>query len=339
MVASSDRIQVTFRKASGTNWSVNAIEIREKVLSSNDNGQSASALVWPLESLVGIEESILPPLAMMDIAATHPGSPLRIDVLLNDVSYFGSLNSQSIEIVSSPISGSVSILEDGTLEFSPNELFVGQVSFAYRVRDELGITSNYGEVVVNVSEHLHQNFLDALDVNADSVVNPLDVLTLIDRINSQESTPLSSQEFRQNQWVDVNGNQSLDPLDVLMVIDYINQATLGNPSMAGGEAESAMEPFEATDTLVQVSYPPFSLEPFDAIYVTPLYRVEWSPIEDSVELDPIGLLDGNDDEAIRYSLEAILESDPDSLSDESIAEMLCDLTERGLSDQDLGFMK
>jgi hypothetical protein len=42
----------------------------------------------------------------------------------------------------------------------------------------------------------------------------------------------------QNQWVDVNGNGILDPLDVLGIIDYLNQSTWGLSESNGGEGES-----------------------------------------------------------------------------------------------------
>jgi hypothetical protein len=241
IVASSDRIGLMFRRASGTNWSVNAIEVREQVQSTSLSNRTAKAQVWPSESLVGIQEAILPPLALTDLVATTVNNPMRVNVLSNDVSYFGSLNPNSIQIVSQPTSGTVSILEDGTLEYQPDTDFTGQVSFAYRVRDELGITSNYGEVLVNVTDRVHHNFLNPMDVNADSSINPIDVLLVIDRLNAQGSSPLTSVNPTQNQWVDVNGNGILDPLDVLGIIDYLNQSTWGLSESNGGEGESRIE--------------------------------------------------------------------------------------------------
>jgi hypothetical protein len=241
IVASSDRIGLMFRKASGTNWSVNAIEVREQTLTSTSSNRTAKAQVWPSESLVGIQEAILPPRALTDLAATTVNSPLRLNVLSNDTSYFGLLNPNSIQIVSQPSSGTVSILEDGSLEFQPSTDFIGQVSFAYRVRDELGITSNYGEVLVNVTDRVHHNFLNPMDVNADFGITPIDVLLVIDRLNAQGSSPLTSVDHTQNQWVDVNGNGMLDPLDVLGIIDYLNQSTFGLSDSLGGEGESRIE--------------------------------------------------------------------------------------------------
>lgn len=247
IVASSDRIGLIFRKASGTNWSVNAIEVREQTLTSASSNRTAKALVWPSESLVGIQEAILPPRAQSDLAATTVNSPLRLNVLSNDTSYFGLLNPDSIQIVSQPSSGTVSILEDGSLEFQPSIDFYGQVSFAYRVRDELGITSNYGEVLVNVTDRVHHNFLNPMDMNADFGITPIDVLLVIDRLNAQGSSPLTSVDHTQNRWVDVNGNGMLDPLDVLGIIDYLNQSTFGLSDSLGGEGESRSESLAHSD--------------------------------------------------------------------------------------------
>jgi hypothetical protein len=247
IVASSDRIGLMFRKASGTNWSVNAIEVREQTLTGASSNRTASVQVWPSESLVGIQEAILPPRALTDLAATTVNSPLRLNVLANDTSYFGLLNPNSIQIVSQPSNGMVSILEDGSLEFQPSKDFIGQVSFAYRVRDELGLTSNYGEVLVNVTDRVHHNFLNPMDVNADFGITPIDVLLVIDRLNAQGSRPLETVDHTQNQWVDVNGNGMLDPLDVLGIIDYLNQSTFGLSDSLGGEGESWSESLVDSD--------------------------------------------------------------------------------------------
>jgi hypothetical protein len=65
----------------------------------------------------------------------------------------------------------------------------------------------------------------------------LDVLLLIDRLNQSGSHSLANTQLVQNQWVDVNGNQVLDPLDVLQVIDYLNRSTDGS-YRGEGEADS-----------------------------------------------------------------------------------------------------
>jgi hypothetical protein len=328
IVASSDRIGLMFRKASGSNWSVNAIEVREQVQSASLANRTSKAVAWPPESLVGIQEATLPPMAMSDLAATVTNNSLRLNVLSNDLSYFGSLNSDSIQIVAQPTSGTVSILEDGTLEYQPDSDFTGQVSFAYRVRDELGITSNYGEVLVNVTDRVHQNFLSPLDVDADSRITPIDVLLVIDRLNAQGSGPLLSSGNSQNEWFDVNGNQSIDPLDVLSIIDYLNQSTFGTSSSGEGEGESGV------DFAVSPAFEPMGYELLSRVEPKERPSLESTEVSDP---EFVTALQGHDEDSIKRRLEAYLGSDPESLSDEEIADRLSYFIEFGMDDDDEDF--
>jgi hypothetical protein len=194
---------------------------------------------------LGKQTEGLHPIAVQDLAATPLNQSVRINVLSNDQVYFGGLSSSTIEIIEQPANGSVKVLPDGGVEFHPQTGFAGQVAFAYQVRDEFGMTSNYGQVLVNVTERLHQNFVNPLDVNADSNVSPLDVLVLIDRFNRTANGLVTSQAFGQDSsWFDVNGNQQLDPLDVLQVIDYLNK-TATSPSspslLPEGESRSSVD--------------------------------------------------------------------------------------------------
>jgi hypothetical protein len=63
-----------------------------------------------------------------------------------------------------------------------------------------------------------------LDINGDGVVSPLDVLTLIDRINRSmmQSVPSSTVN---DAGLDTDGDGLVTPLDVLSVIDYLNGLT------------------------------------------------------------------------------------------------------------------
>ncbi|MEK0427258.1 MAG: hypothetical protein RJB11_3349, partial [Planctomycetota bacterium] len=328
IVATSDRIQVMFRTFSGTNWSVNAIEIREQISTTSLSSRSSRVMVMPAESLVGIQEGILPPMAMRDLAATNRNQSLQVNVLSNDFSYFGTLNPRSVEIVAQPASGSVSLLDDGTLEFQPLSDYVGQVSFAYRVRDELGITSNYGEVIVNITDNIHQNFIDPLDVNADSTVNPIDVLALIDRLNTSGAQLLTSRNFIQNQWIDVNGNQYLDPLDVLQVIDFLNQSSINRfgSGEGEGEGESNTSVWLAPDTQnPSLSQSPWPNNSQKAQTVFSLNKSE-SNSADAIET-PMN-------DSILRRLELYLGTTGESLTDEEIADRLSAFIDFGLDSED-----
>jgi subtilisin family serine protease len=92
-----------------------------------------------------------------------------------------------------------------------------------------------------------QNPFNQLDVDGDGQVTPLDVLAIINFINSgsgslpefDPASPLASA------FADVNGNNSVEPLDVLAVINAINSTNLG------GEGE---ERKKAIDDAISVLY-------------------------------------------------------------------------------------
>jgi hypothetical protein len=78
-----------------------------------------------------------------------------------------------------------------------------------------------------------QNPKQPLDTNDDQSIDPLDVLTVINWINSHEaSTPIDSSIAAEN-YYDVDGDNTITPLDVLVLINFIN-SRLG--AMGEGEA-------------------------------------------------------------------------------------------------------
>ena len=85
-----------------------------------------------------------------------------------------------------------------------------------------------------------QNLINKFDVNGDDSVDPLDVLTIINLINSRAGTSDSAKlpEFNpatpsQFSFLDVDADNSLSPLDVLQVINFINNRAFGR----SGEGE------------------------------------------------------------------------------------------------------
>ncbi len=85
-----------------------------------------------------------------------------------------------------------------------------------------------------------QNLINNFDVNGDDSVDPLDVLTIINQINSKAGTSESAKlpDFNpatpsQFSFLDVDGDNSLSPLDVLQVINYINSRAVSG----SGEGE------------------------------------------------------------------------------------------------------
>jgi len=84
------------------------------------------------------------------------------------------------------------------------------------------------------------NLENPLDVNNDGQVSPVDVLLVINRLNS--GTPLSHPLFGQAPFVDINNDGEVSPVDALLIINWLNrQSALStqNPSAAQAEGEAA----------------------------------------------------------------------------------------------------
>jgi hypothetical protein len=81
-------------------------------------------------------------------------------------------------------------------------------------------------LVVNVSPETNadENWLSALDTDRDSSVSPLDVLAVINRINSGSGGSIA---YALN--LDADRDGSISPLDVLSVINYINTPVSNRP--------------------------------------------------------------------------------------------------------------
>ncbi len=94
---------------------------------------------------------------------------------------------------------------------------------------------NFG-LVLAASPWLNPNLPE--DIDNDTFVSPLDVLELINEINSRGQRPLDGSGLSYPPFYDPNGDRSLDALDVLMVINYINS----NPTGPSGEHSGRDEP-------------------------------------------------------------------------------------------------
>jgi hypothetical protein len=84
-----------------------------------------------------------------------------------------------------------------------------------------GVVLGKGMKVIDVSPTttLTENWLNSLDSDRDNSISPLDVLLIINRINSK--TEAGGVPYNLN--CDVDRDGSVSPLDVLSIINYINQ--------------------------------------------------------------------------------------------------------------------
>ena len=76
-----------------------------------------------------------------------------------------------------------------------------------------------------------RNPSDSLDVDNDRTISPLDVLSVINRINTDPNQSLPLRRPASANYIDVDGDKSVSPLDVLILINYINLHGSGSRSL------------------------------------------------------------------------------------------------------------
>jgi uncharacterized delta-60 repeat protein len=157
-----------------------------------------------------------------------------LDVLRNDSNPDGTLDPASLVIVSGSEMADVVVQADGTIRFTPQASFLGTTQFRYVVSDNDGRPSVPTDVTVLVVVSIYQNPRSRFDVDDDGTVSPLDVLVLINLLNSQApSLPVDGLPGPPA-YVDVNADNRVDPLDVLDLINHVN-------SRGNGEGEDGAD--------------------------------------------------------------------------------------------------
>ena len=180
-------------------------------------------------------------LAGNDAASTPTDLKVVIDVLANDRDPDGVIDPTTVRIVSAPTSGSVRVLSDGRIEFSPPTGERQTATFSYSVMDNDEVLSNAASVTVKVFSAF-QNQLIPLDVDADGSITPLDVLALVNDINANKLRDLPTGVPGSAPYLDTNGNGKVDPLDVLEIVNYINASKSGG---GGAEGEARIDAIKA----------------------------------------------------------------------------------------------
>jgi hypothetical protein len=167
-----------------------------------------------------------------------------LDVLRNDSDPDGSLDPATLVIVSGSDMADVVVQSNGTIRFTPREGFLGTTQFRYVVSDNDGRPSVPTDVTVRVVVSIYQNPRNRFDVDDDGTASPLDVLVLINLLNSQApSIPVDGLPGPPA-YVDVNADNRVDPLDVLDVINHINSRGNGEGE---GDAASTLDDVFAFD--------------------------------------------------------------------------------------------
>ncbi len=91
-----------------------------------------------------------PPIAASDSFNLNQGAVTVLDLLANDSDIDSTINANSFEFKSGPVGGTVSI-NNGKVEYRPNQTFFGQDSFSYRVADAEGSFSDFANVKIAVN--------------------------------------------------------------------------------------------------------------------------------------------------------------------------------------------
>jgi ELWxxDGT repeat protein len=115
----------------------------------SDNPWVSDGTVAGTHILVNL--SNVAPIAGNDSASSQNDAPVTIDVLANDSEPGGTIDSTSVQIVSKPAHGSVSVTDSGSVGYTPVAGFAGSDSFTYTVKDVQGALSNVATVTVAVT--------------------------------------------------------------------------------------------------------------------------------------------------------------------------------------------
>ena len=144
------------------------------------------------------------------------------------------------EVIETTLLGArLAIMPNGRISYDPNgaEAFRNlkrteflKETFVYRVDNGIGRAEAMVEFVV-FGTNVWRNERDPFDVNDDGFIGPLDVLVLINDINTKGSRRLDDIGPGAKQFLDVDDDGFILPLDVLNVINLIN-------SRSGSEGEA-----------------------------------------------------------------------------------------------------
>ena len=126
-----------------------------------------------------------PPVAVDDKLEIVEDESVLVDVVANDVSDDSEIVPESVRIRDPrpPVNGTVMNNGDGTITYTPNLDFIGEISFEYTVEDLLGAVSNIGTVrvtiqpsnAVPIAEDDRAEVSEGRGIEIDLVNNDLDV--------------------------------------------------------------------------------------------------------------------------------------------------------------------
>jgi hypothetical protein len=123
-----------------------------------------------------------------------------------------------------------------------------------------GTSARFAADTFNYVAPAWQNPVNALDVDADGSVFPLDALIVINALNTEGAHTLTASDVTPP-YVDVNGDGFLAPLDALLVINYLNSQSASSQAVfaAGQFSVSPAGSAPSTSAAVLASVEPLSI--------------------------------------------------------------------------------
>lgn len=208
----------------------------------------------------------VPPVAADDWAAVPQNGSTTIDVAANDSDTDGSLVPASVTMTAAPNHGQATInSSSGEVTYVPDPGFVGMDTIRYTVADDQAAISNEAIVrfyVNPTAASIHTNPMIYVDVDGDLEVKPMDVLVLVNYINTH-GAGIPSGVSGGPTYVDVTGDGLTTALDVIMVINFINRFAVDTAveSLTADANEFNAE----SDSEGDLPYDSLLLAPLDAI--------------------------------------------------------------------------
>ncbi len=128
----------------------------------------------------------------------------------------------------------------GIVRWTPGE-FHGPGVFQVSVTISDGVDSINQMFIVEVTDNApYQYFVNNFDVNVDGLVTPIDVLLVINHLNSYSGDLGDGLPKLGDPLVDVNGNGFVSPIDALLVINWLNQ----RDALRSGEPDDQLVPVD-----------------------------------------------------------------------------------------------
>jgi hypothetical protein len=91
------------------------------------------------------------PVASDDIIMTDEDTPVTFSITGNDTDADGTVNPESIVVVTSTVHGTLLFNPDGTFTYTPEDNYYGKDEFTYKVSDNTGIESNVAKVSIVIN--------------------------------------------------------------------------------------------------------------------------------------------------------------------------------------------